>query len=116
MKVPWISKREISEKAITLIEDFQARAGYRITPPIPVDEIVERSLGLTIRYMDLSKVLGRRNVLGATYAESRLVLINERLFEHSSEGRLVFTCAHEAGHWVLHQALCRASEWRWITK
>lgn len=102
MKVPWISKRKISDKAMSLIEDFQAKAGYRITPPIPVDEIVGRSLGLTVRYMDLSKVFGRRIVLGATYAESRPVLINERLFEHSSEGRLVFTCAHEAGHWVLH--------------
>jgi len=103
MKVPWKSKREISDKATALIEDFQKRAGYRITPPIPVDEIVERSLGLTIRYLDLSEIFGSRNVLGATYAESRLVLINERLFEHSSEGRLVFTCAHEAGHWVLHR-------------
>lgn len=102
MKVPWISKREISDKAMSLIEDFQARAGYRITPPIPVDGIVERSLGLAVPCMDLSKVFGGRNVLGTTYAESRLVLINERLFEHSSEGRLVFTCAHEAGHWVLH--------------
>jgi len=103
MKVPWMSKRGISDKAMSLIEDFQARAGYRITPPVPVDEIVERSLGLTVRYMDLSKIFGSRNVLGATYAESRLVLINERLFEHSSEGRIVFTCAHEAGHWVLHR-------------
>jgi Zn-dependent peptidase ImmA (M78 family) len=103
MKVPWISKKDIADRGASLIEDFQARAGYPIIPPIPVDEIVERSLGLTIRYMDLSKVFGSRNVLGATYAESRLVLINERLFEHSSEGRLVFTCAHEAGHWVLHR-------------
>jgi Zn-dependent peptidase ImmA (M78 family) len=108
MKVPWISKRDISDKAISLIEDFQVRAGYRITPPIPVDEIVERSLGLTVHYMDLSKIFGSRNVLGATYAESRLVLINERLFEHNSEGRLVFTCAHEAGHWVLHRRYAQA--------
>lgn len=103
MKAPWISKREIADRAMSLIEDFQARAGYRITPPVPVDEIMERSLGLTLRYMDLSKIFGSRNVLGATYVESRLVLINERLFEHSSEGRLIFTCAHEAGHWVLHR-------------
>jgi Zn-dependent peptidase ImmA (M78 family) len=103
MKVPWISKKEIAEKAMALILDFQERAGYRIRPPVPVEEIMERSLGLTLRYMDLSKIFGKREVLGATYTESRLVLINERLFEHSSEGRLVFTCAHEAGHWVLHR-------------
>ena len=37
------------------------------------------------------------------YMESRVICINERLFEHSSEGRLVFTCAHEVGHWALHR-------------
>jgi Zn-dependent peptidase ImmA (M78 family) len=108
MKVPWISRRDIADRATSLIEDFQASAGYRITPPVPVDEIMERSLGLTVRYVDLSKIFDSRNVLGATYAESRLVLINERLFEHSSDGRLVFTCAHEAGHWVLHRRYTQA--------
>lgn len=107
MKVPWISKKEIAVKATALIEDFQKRAGYRIRPPIPVEEIIERSLGLTLRYVDLSKIFGGHGVLGATYVESRLVCINERLFEHSSEGRLVFTCAHEAGHWVLHRKYAR---------
>ena len=102
MKAPWISRKEIAVKAMALIEDFQERAGYRIRPPIPVEEIIERSLGLSLHYVDLEKILGCRDVLGATYAESRRVCINETLFEHSSEGRLVFTCAHEAGHWVLH--------------
>lgn len=105
MKVPWMSKTYIARKATTLLEDFQERAGYEIRPPIPVEEIVERSLGLTLRYVDLEKILGSPDVLGAVYAEAKLVCIHERLFEHSSEGRLVFTCAHEAGHWVLHVPL-----------
>jgi len=92
---------------MALIDDFQKRAGYRIRPPIPVEEIIERSLCLTLRYEDLSRIFGSSDVLGATYTESRLVCINERLFEHSSEGRLVFTCAHEAGHWVLHRKYAR---------
>ena len=65
MKVPWISKKEIAVKAMALIEDFQKRAGYRIRPPIPVEEIMERSLGLTIQYIDLSNIFGGRGVLGA---------------------------------------------------
>lgn len=101
MQVPWLSKKSIARKAMQLTEDFEKQAGYRIEPPIPVDEIIERSLGLNLCYMDLEKTLGR-GVLGATYAKARLVCINERLFENGSEGRLVFTCAHEAGHWVLH--------------
>jgi len=103
MKVPWISKEEIALKAMDLIEAFQTMAGYRVRPPVPVEDIIERSLGLRLLYEDFEKVFGSSDVLGATYVESKLICINERLFEHSSEGRLVFTCAHEAGHWVLHR-------------
>jgi Zn-dependent peptidase ImmA (M78 family) len=103
MKVPWISKEKIALKAMDLMEAFQTVAGYRVKPPIPVEDIIERSLGLRLLYDDLEKVLGSNDVLGATYVESGVICINERLFEHSSEGRLVFTCAHEVGHWVLHR-------------
>jgi len=103
MKVPWISKEEIAQKAMDLMEAFQTMAGYTVRPPVPVEDIIERSLGLRLLYEDLEKVFGSNDVLGATYVESKVICINERLFEHSSEGRLVFTCAHEAGHWVLHR-------------
>jgi len=103
MKVPWISKEEIAQKAMDLLEAFQTMAGYMVKPPVPVEDIIERSLGLRLIYEDLEKVFGSKDVLGATYVESKIICINERLFEHSSEGRLVFTCAHEAGHWVLHR-------------
>jgi Zn-dependent peptidase ImmA (M78 family) len=103
MKVPWISKQKIALKGMDVMESFQAAAGYTVKPPVPVEDIIERSLGLSLFYEDLEKVLGSDDVLGATYVESRVICINERLFEHSSEGRLVFTCAHEAGHWVLHR-------------
>ena len=103
MRVPWISKERIALKATDLIKNFQALAGYRVKPPIPVEDIIERALGLRLLYEDLEKVFGSNDVLGATYVESGVICINERLFEHSSEGRLVFTCAHEVGHWVLHR-------------
>lgn len=103
MKIPWMSKKAISSKAEALIRDFERKAGYPVSPPIPVDQIIERSLGLEIQYVDLEKILRTKDVLGAIYAKSKRMCINERLFEHSSEGRLAFTCAHEAGHWVLHR-------------
>ncbi len=102
MKVPWISKEQIALKAMRLLENFEAIAGYIIKPPIPVEDIIERGLGLRLLYADLQKILGKDDVLGATYVDKKLICINERLFENSSEGRLAFTCAHEAGHWVLH--------------
>ncbi|MFO8088382.1 MAG: ImmA/IrrE family metallo-endopeptidase [Desulfatiglandaceae bacterium] len=109
MKVPWMSKQSIARKADALIKDFERKAGYTVNPPVPVEEIIERALGLEIHYVNLEKIIGSRDALGATYSESRRILINERLFEHSSEGRLVFTCAHEAGHWVLHRRYADSS-------
>ncbi len=109
MKVPWISKENIALKAIDLIENFQSLAKYEVKPPIPVEDIIERYLGLRLLYDDLHKVFGR-DVLGAVYVESKAICINERLFETSSEGRLVFTIAHEVGHWILHRKYIEAQE------
>jgi Zn-dependent peptidase ImmA (M78 family) len=102
MNVPWLSKETISRKATELMVGFQALAKYEVKPPIPVEDIIERYLGLRLIYDDLTRVFGR-DVLGAVYVQSKAICINERLFESSSEGRLVFTIAHEVGHWVLHR-------------
>ncbi len=109
MNVLWISKEKIALKATALIENFQALAKYEVKPPIPVEDIIERCLGLRLLYDDLHRVFGR-DVLGAVYVESKAICINERLFESSSEGRLVFTIAHEVGHWVLHRQYLEAQE------
>jgi len=103
MKVPWLRKESISEAASGLVADYQAEAGYSITPPIPVEDIIEKYLGLRLSFEYLEAILGSKDVLGATYVGARRICINERLLEQSSEGRLIFTCAHEVGHWVLHR-------------
>jgi hypothetical protein len=109
MNVPWISKEDIDRRATNLIDNFQALAKYEVKPPIPVEDIIERYLGLKLLYDDLTRVFGR-DVLGAVYVKSKAICINERLFESSSEGRLVFTIAHEVGHWVLHRQYIEAQE------
>ena len=109
MNVPWISKEKIALKATELIDGFQALAKYEVKPPIPVEDIIERYLGLRLLYNDLTRVFGKE-VLGAVYVEAKAICINERLFESSSEGRLVFTIAHEVGHWVLHRQYIESQE------
>jgi len=103
MKVPWLTKKIISETASGLIADYEAMAGYPVRPPIPVEDIIERYLGLRLSFEDLETILGLNDVLGATYVGAKQVCINERLLEQNSEGRMIFTCAHEVGHWVLHR-------------
>ena len=48
MKVPWISKVDVAQKASDVIENFQALANYEVQPPIPVEDIIERYLGLRL--------------------------------------------------------------------
>lgn len=36
MKVPWISKEDIAQKATDVIQNFQSLANYEVEPPIPV--------------------------------------------------------------------------------
>ena len=98
MKIPWMAKEEIALKASDLLKDFERNAEYAVKPPIPVEDIIERTLGVELRYVDLQKILGKDDVLGATYVASRVICVNERLFENGSEGRVAFTCAHESGH------------------
>ena len=101
--VPWMSKETISESALRVISAYEEMVGDSVKPPIPVEDMIERCLGVNLSFEDLEEKLGMEDVLGATYVKSWLICINSRLLEDRSEGRLVFTCAHEAGHWVLHR-------------
>lgn len=103
MKVPWLKKEKISEKASDLIADFQMACGAPVRPPIPVENIIEQHLSLRLSFEDLDSIMGLEDVLGATYVKAKRVCINKKLLDKSSEGRLVFTCAHEGGHWILHR-------------
>jgi hypothetical protein len=116
MKVPWLSKQTIGAAASGLIADYEAISGYPVTPPIPVEDMIERSLGLTLSFEDLETILGSTGVLGATYVGARLICINERLLEQGPEGRLIFTCAHEVGHWVLHRRYAQVAKRQSVTE
>ena len=93
-------------------------------PPqaIPIETIIETKFNLTLEYHTLRK---NGSVLGETIfddgaailydrAERRYrliavkagtILVDERLCADRLLGRMRFTCAHELGHWVLHQKL-----------
>lgn len=109
MKVPWLARKEITEKAQALLEGYERTVGRSVEGPIPVEDIIQKHLGLKLACMDFEKTVGLRGVLGATYVEARLICVNEKLSEARSEGRMAFTCAHEVGHWVLHRQFVRAA-------
>lgn len=93
-------------------------------PPqaIPIETIIETKFDLILEYHTLRK---NGNVLGETIfddgaailydrterryrliaVKAGTILVDERLCTDRLLGRMRFTCAHELGHWVLHQKL-----------
>lgn len=101
MKVRWLPRESIAMSASELVQEYEQLVGHPVHAPIPVEDIIERYLGLNLSFEDLEASLGMEDVLGATIVRSKTICINESLIK--SEGRMMFTCAHEAGHWVLHR-------------
>ena len=109
MKVPLLSKREITDVAERMLADFQKEEGHMIYPPIPVEDIIERHLNLNLDYVAMETRPNEPAVLGAIYIHDRLIKINTGMTQDRNVGRLAFTCAHEAGHWALHRRIVEAA-------
>jgi len=103
VNVPWLPKDAINQVATKLLLGYEDFTGQTLSPPIPVEDIIERYLELDLHYVDFSQKYGLDNVFGALYVKNRIVAISESLLNDRNEGRLIFTCAHEVGHWCLHR-------------
>jgi IrrE N-terminal-like domain len=110
--VPFLSQQEIERSALTLLAAFGKVRDGKIAPPVPVEDILEKHLKLTLDFDDLHGKLGismndeEPEVLGALWVDSREVFIDQSLDpdEHPErEGRYRFTVAHEIGHYCLHK-------------
>ncbi|MHC4457616.1 MAG: ImmA/IrrE family metallo-endopeptidase [Planctomycetota bacterium] len=103
MKIPWLPKKKINKKAEGVITDYELNVGLKVKPPIPIEDIIERGLNLKLGFVEFENKPDPADILGATYVKKRLVCVNIKLLKKRCEGRLNFTWAHEAGHWVLHR-------------
>lgn len=102
MKVPYLADAKIDSAVHELLGKFSKAAGMPLKAPIPVDDIIEKHLGVTLEITDLRSKLGA-DVLGAAYFDENVIRVDETLLEQ--EGRLSFTMGHEVGHWQLHRPL-----------
>ncbi len=101
-KVSWLAKDKISKETDQLLNQWAIFTEQEVKPPIPVEAIAEKYLEFKIEYDNLDEILGIPDVLGATWAEGKRMVINTSLLD-GAEGRITFTCAHEIGHWILHR-------------
>jgi hypothetical protein len=104
VNVPWLSRDAINQAATELLLGYEDYTGQILAPPIPVEDIIERYLELDLQYIDFYQRHGLDNVFGALYVKNRTVAVSESLLQDKNEGRLIFTCAHEVGHWCLHRS------------
>ena len=105
MIVPWLPKKKIADLAAGVVAGYAAKVKREFLPPIPVEAIIERGLGLKLGFADLRQKLKLDDVLGATFVNDELICVDQSLADNQNEGRLCFTFAHETGHWVLHREL-----------
>jgi Zn-dependent peptidase ImmA (M78 family) len=101
-KVSWLSKDGIAGEVQELLNQWAIFSGHEAKPPIPVEAIAEKYLEFTLEFDDLTEMLGISDVLGATWANEKRMVINHSLLE-GVEGRITFTCGHEIGHLILHR-------------
>jgi len=113
MNVSWLPKEFIARRVSKLVQDYEKLVVHPVRPPIPVEDIIERYLGLSLSFEDLGRRLEMEGVLGATFIKSKAICINAKLLYDKSEGRMMFTCAHEAGHWVMHRHFANRATRRW---
>jgi Zn-dependent peptidase ImmA (M78 family) len=112
--VPYLAEKVIERNAAALLAEYEHERGLTITPPIPIEDIVEKHLKLGIEFDDTHARFGvprtsgsNLDILGAIFGDGRIV-IDESLDPEENpakESRYRFTLAHESGHWQLHRQL-----------
>ena len=105
MRVERLSQDQIEAATLELLHGYGKSFGT-VGFPVPVEEILECHLRLTLDFGDLKASTGFDDVLGATWIKHKRVMVDTRLDPKENpktEGRYRFTLAHEIGHWQLHR-------------
>lgn len=104
--VPYLPEKRIEAEAQLLLDEYVEKHQWKLSAPVPVDDILELHLELAFGIEDLRALLGVDDVLGAIWFNEKEVRVDARLDPTTHPrllGRYRFTLAHEAGHWRLHR-------------
>ena len=122
--VPIMSAVEMEELGSALVKDYKP-ALIKDPQPINYEHFLECYLGAKMQYRDIRLDKFNEEILGLTaFGDGAIpvfdpmleyniklnltegsVVISNKLFEDSQEGRLRFTVLHEAGHWWCHRSV-----------
>lgn len=104
--VPFLPEKHIEDDAELLVAEYGRDHEPIAAPPVPIEEMIEAQLHLTVEIDDLRATFGNDDVLGAIWFKDGLVKVDQSLDPHDRPamlGRFRFTLAHEAAHWRLHR-------------
>lgn len=115
-QVPYLPEHAIECDAEALLAEYEYARNVTITPPVPIEDIVEKHLKLRVEFDDTHTIFdwprppGQGvDILGAIFFDEARIVIDESLDPEENpamEGRYRFTLAHEGGgHWRLHRPL-----------
>jgi hypothetical protein len=96
-RVPYLAKPQVRRAAAVLLAEYGAAHGPVLAPPVPVDDVLELHLGLTLEIADLRARFGVGDVLGAIWFADRTVRVDAGLdpkVDPRRLGRYRFTVAH----------------------
>ena len=121
--VPILSKNDIEEFAENVLSRFNPEL-LLVPQPVTIELLIETHLGLDVDYKNLSI---DESILGLTTFDDGFVkvytdnskeenlpvnegtiIIDNKLLE-GNPGRLRFTYAHEASHWILHRHIFQSN-------
>ena len=78
-EVPYLKKEVIEAEAALILAEYGRKHGQVTAPPIPIDEIVELHLKLTLQIMDLQQLFKFGDVHGAIWFRSQRVGVDQSL-------------------------------------
>jgi hypothetical protein len=106
--VRFLEPEEIESAVAEVLRNFSKATGREIAAPVPVEDILEKQMKVTLEIADLVSLLGMSDVLGAAWFDEGVVRVDKRILDQ--EGRYCFTIGHELGHWVLHRPQLEAEK------
>lgn len=96
----------LEQRSINLLREHEQRKRCRASLPVPIEAIVEHTLGLRVVWLPIEEdpgeiILAR---IDPDYLGHPTIQMNENRAAHFEQffGTEQFSLAHEAGHWVLH--------------
>ena len=105
--VPYLHEKQIEAEAELLLAEYADKIEPITAPPVPIEQIAEVLLQLTLEFKDMKQLFPSADVHGAIwFADGKIGIEQELepLASPSRQGRYHFTLAHEVGHWRLHRA------------